>query len=83
MCAERNALANMLTCGESCIRKIVAVMPGGKPGMPCGACRELMLQLDAASPDTEILRDYDSKSSVRLRELLPEWWYEGQRTAKD
>lgn len=81
MCAERNAIADMLTYGESRIRKIVAVMPGGKPGMPCGACRELMLQLDAASPDIEILCDYDSKSSVRLRELLPEWWYEGQRTA--
>ena len=30
MCAERNAIANMITNGESQIIKIVAVMPDGK-----------------------------------------------------
>lgn len=44
MCAERNAIANMITNGESQIIKIVAVMPDGKAGMPCGACREFMMQ---------------------------------------
>lgn len=39
MCAERNAIANMLTHGESKIARVVAVMPNGKPGSPCGACR--------------------------------------------
>ena len=45
MCAERNAIANMLTNGENEIEKVVAVMPDGKVGLPCGACRELMMQL--------------------------------------
>ena len=43
MCAERNAIANMITNGESQILKMVAVMPDGKAGMPCGACREFMM----------------------------------------
>ena len=37
ICAERNAIANMITNGESQIIKIVAVMPDGKAGKPSGA----------------------------------------------
>lgn len=39
MCAERNAIANMITNGESQIDKVVAVMSDGRIGPPCGACR--------------------------------------------
>ncbi|MBQ3075861.1 MAG: cytidine deaminase [Clostridia bacterium] len=74
MCAERNAIANMITCGESRIDKVVAVMPDGRVGPPCGACREYMMQLDKDSGDIEILLDRESEKTVRLRELLPDWW---------
>ena len=74
MCAERNAIANMITHGESQIEKIVAVMPDGKVGAPCGACREYMMQLDKHSGDIEILLDLDSKRTVKLKELIPCWW---------
>lgn len=74
MCAERNAIANMITNGESQIDKIVAVMPDGKVGPPCGACRELMMQLDRDSGDIEILLDLETHKTIRLKELLPDWW---------
>ena len=74
MCAERNAIANMITNGESKIDKVVAVMPNGKVGSPCGACREYMMQLDRDSGDIEILVDLDTLKTVRLGELLPDWW---------
>ncbi len=74
MCAERNAIANMITNGESKIDKVVAVMPDGKVGSPCGACREYMMQLDRDSGDIEILVDLDTQKTVRLGELLPDWW---------
>ena len=45
ICAERNAVFNMLTNGEQEIDKVIAVMPDGKTGAPCCACRELMVQL--------------------------------------
>ena len=45
MCAERNAIANMITNGEDEIDKILIIMPDGRPGLPCGACMELMMQL--------------------------------------
>lgn len=74
MCAERNAIANMITHGESQIDKLVAVMPNGKVGSPCGACRELMMQLDKNSGEIEILLDIDTKKTVKLKDLVPDWW---------
>lgn len=74
MCAERNAIANMITNGESQIEKVVAVMPDGRVGSPCGACREYMMQLDKDSGEIEILLDLDTQKTVKLKELLPDWW---------
>lgn len=74
MCAERNAIANMITNGESQIDKVVAVMPDGNVGSPCGACREYMMQLDPNSGEIEILLDLESRKTVKLRELIPDWW---------
>ena len=74
MCAERNAIANMITNGESQIDKVVVVMSDGTVGLPCGACREYMMQLDKNSGDIEILLDLEIKKAVRLKELIPDWW---------
>ncbi len=74
VCAERNAIMNMITNGEHRIDKVVAVMPDGRVGSPCGACRELMMQLDKESGDIEILVDYNSRKTVTLSELMPDWW---------
>lgn len=76
MCAERSAMAAMLTHGESRIERVVAVMPDGRVGPPCGACREFMMQLDAAAGEIEILLDLEHERTVRLKELVPAWWGE-------
>ena len=74
MCAERNAIANTITNGESKIDKVLAVMRDGKVGSPCGACREYMMQLDKNSGETEVLLDLETEKTVRLKELIPDWW---------
>ena len=74
MCAERNAIANMITNGESQIDKVVAVMEDGRVGAPCGACREYMMQLDKDSANIEILLDLETRRTVTLGELTPKWW---------
>lgn len=74
MCAERNAIANMITNGESKVDKVVAIVEDGSVGAPCGACREYLMQLDKDSGDIEILMDYETRKTVRLRELIPKWW---------
>lgn len=74
MCAERNAIANMITNGECQIDKLLAIMKNGSTGLPCGACRELMMQLHKNSGDIEIMTDFESRSTVRLCEIVPDWW---------
>lgn len=75
ICGERNAIFNMLTNGENEIRRVVAVMPDGRVGAPCGACRELMVQLmPGRYANIEILMDADSGRTVTLGELTPQWW---------
>ena len=75
ICAERNAIFHMLTNGEHEIRKVLAVMPDGHCGAPCGACRELMTQLMPETYRTvEIMLDYENGRVVTLGELTPEWW---------
>ena len=74
MCAERNAMANMLTHGESEIDKVVAVMPDGRVGSPCGACREFFMQLALENKNMEIMTDYDKREIITLEKLIPQWW---------
>lgn len=75
ICAERNAVFNMITNGESRIDKVLAIMPDGKTGTPCGACRELMVQLMPDSyKDIEIMLDYETRKTVKLGDITPEWW---------
>ena len=75
ICAERNAIFHMLTCGEDRIAKVLAIMPDGKCGAPCGACRELMVQLmPGAYHKIEIMMDYQTKKTTTLGELTPQWW---------
>ncbi len=75
ICAERNAIFNMITNGEQEITKVLAIMPDGKTGAPCGACRELMVQLMPEDyKKIEIMLDYESGKITTLGELTPEWW---------
>ena len=74
-CAERVAIMNMITNGESQIDKVVAVMHDGSVGAPCGACRELMVQLMPGEySDIEVMIDFDEGRVVTLGELTPMWW---------
>lgn len=75
ICAERNAVFNMITNGESTIKRVIAINWEGKAIPPCGACRELMTQLMPNNyKDIEIMLDYDNKRIATLGELTPEWW---------
>ena len=75
VCAERNAIFNMITNGESVIKKVIAIDSDGKAIPPCGACRELMSQIMPKDyKDIQIMLDYHNDRVVTLGELTPEWW---------
>lgn len=75
ICAERNAIFNMITNGEDKISRVLCIMGSGKTGTPCGACRELMVQLMPDSyKDIEIMLDYEKGEIITLGEITPMWW---------
>lgn len=75
ICAERNAMFNMITNGENSIKRVLAIMSDGKNGAPCGACREFMVQLMPDSySEIEIMMDYEKDKVIKLKDLTPEWW---------
>lgn len=49
--------------------------------MPCGTCREFLLELNAENKDAEFMMDYNRRKTVKVAELIPFWWGE-ERAAK-
>ena len=75
ICAERSAMFRMITDGEDEIRRVLAILPDGRTGAPCGACREFMTQLmPGRYQNVEIMLDYEQGKIITLGELTPEWW---------
>ena len=74
ICAERNAIHTMITNGESQIDRIVCIDSKGNAGAPCGACRELIMQLDKDSKDIKFLMNANTYEYITMKELVPNWW---------
>ena len=75
VCAERNAIFNMITNGESRIKRVIAVGRDGKAMPPCGACRELMAQLMPKDyRSIEIMLNNEKNEVTTLGALTPSWW---------
>lgn len=78
LCAERSALAAMITDKEYQFEKVVAVWRDEKTGKlhvlpPCGICRQFMRDIDESNMESSII--LDKEKTVALKELIPyhEW----------
>ncbi len=78
LCAERSAIAAMITAGEYRVRTIVAVWredkaidPYGKLHVlsPCGYCRQFMRDINEDNLETQVILGLDKE--VKLKDLLP------------
>ena len=81
LCAERVAALNMyVNSGQTVVKRMIAFRDrppyGAGSGMPCGACREFLMQLSSENRNMEIMVDYDSRQTITLGELMPFWWGE-------
>jgi len=79
LCAERVAALNMyVNSGQTKIRRLIAFRDeapsGGGSGMPCGACREFLYQLNEENENMEIMVNYETREIVTLKDLMPNWW---------
>lgn len=72
-CAERNAASTMLTNGESKIVKLLCYKDG-KLVLPCGVCREFLMQMHEDNKDMDICLNADKNESVKLKDLVGAWW---------
>lgn len=69
-CAERNALAAAVVAGARALRAVVVVSSAPHMITPCGACRQVLLEL---APDAEV-RCYGRDGGelrTSVRELMP------------
>jgi Cytidine deaminase len=89
LCAERVAALNMyMSSGQTVIKRMITFRDkapyGEESGMPCGACREFLLQLSQYNENIEIMVDYEKRETVTLGQLTPCWWgkerYEKEKT---
>ena len=81
LCAERVAALNMyVNSGQTVIKRLIAFRDkppyGEESGMPCGACREFLMQLSFENRNTEIMLDYETRKTVKLKDIIPYWWGE-------
>lgn len=79
LCAERVAAMNMyVNSYQTKIKRLIVFRDkapyGGGSGMPCGACREFLYQLNKENENIEIMVDYEKRQIITLKELLPNWW---------
>ncbi|CCF27593.1 MULTISPECIES: cytidine deaminase family protein [Leuconostoc] len=72
-CAERNAIGTMVSNGDKMITKMVATK-NDEIIMPCGVCREFMMQLGPQSKDVEVLVSLNPLKTIKLSNLIPNYW---------
>jgi len=74
ICAERTAIFNMVTNGEKSIREILVYFPDSeKPGVPCGACLQVISEFSSDNTTRIYVCGSHFRSCIMytLGELLP------------
>jgi cytidine deaminase len=68
-CAERSALCNAVSAGEKNIEAVAVWTKGGNV-FPCGACRQVILEL---APDADVAVNKKNKDIIviNIKDLLP------------
>lgn len=71
-----------MNSGQTKIKRLIAFRDkapsGGGSGMPCGACREFLYQLNEENENMEIMVNYETRETVTLKDLMPNWWGKGR-----
>ena len=76
LCAERSAIAAMVTDGGRDPVAVAVVTAGPRPGAPCGICRQVLVEQAADMKVVLVAEGRDGKviarRTTRLAKLLPE-----------
>lgn len=72
ICAERCAVARMVSSGERKLREVAVVTRDG--GSPCGGCLQVLLEFcdDPSQVDVHVVNEIGGVKTYRLVELIPQ-----------
>ena len=73
MCAEKSAISSMVSNQDYLIKRMVLVNELGELLLPCENCLEYLLDF-SGEEDFEILTSVEKEKTVKIRELLPDYW---------
>ncbi len=78
LCAERSAIAAMVSAGAKEPVALVVVTKGPKPGSPCGMCRQTLAEFALDLPIRMIADGYPAATrDTTLEQLLPDAFRSG------
>lgn len=72
ICAERVALVAAVAAGERQFTALAIAAGEGKPGMPCGACRQFMAEWFAPDVPVVVVSSQGEQRQLTFAQLLPE-----------
>lgn len=70
ICAERNALFQMVATSRQTVRFVVIYTPTGIPTPPCGACRQVIHEFGPLAQVVSVCDGMD-RLTLRIDQLLP------------
>lgn len=71
VCAERNAVARAVADGVRSFVRCVVYTPLAEPGLPCGACRQVLAEFGPAM-EIVLVGPSGAMRSMNLAEILPQ-----------
>ena len=71
VCAERNAIFEMVKNGGKSIKRLVVIGETEKPLSPCGACRQVIAEFGDSSTEIYMFNQKRDYQVVSLNELIP------------
>ena len=71
ICAERNAIFQMVAAGEHKIAEILIIGDSEEFLPPCGACRQVMAEFSNSDTVVYMLNKYGESKKVSMAEILP------------
>ena len=77
LCAERVAVLKMYMEEKNVVVRRMVVFHDDPPfgrTMPCGACREFLMQLSYENRYMELQDSQDLRETIMLKDLMPDWW---------
>ena len=70
MCAERNAVFQMVSAGQQSVKAVVIYTPTPKPTAPCGACRQVINEFGPRARVVSFCSG-EERLDMSVEELLP------------